>query len=787
IALDQTIECTINKFGKGHGGISGRFNPDLIDTWNNSFAFRALLTTATHEICQLETSHNSIDSHAECTPQRQAADDEDLTIIISKLKQEKLFVSDSLNCRKLLSGKIIHNDIINNICSSFEQGVQALTAYIDERLVNQTVAIDKPLKAMFRLKLRDIDTYVPGDLSTVKKRRTTTSNSKDLNKTLKKVDEDIRRMIIIAKDRHLHLPTLFAHEFTAAPLSLCDNQNFELMNQQKKSAAIEYLKEQFPSSFSISCPITTYKCALVIDGGSLLESKPTLRNCTVRDYAVQLLKTIINRYFQHYERIDIVFDSSESKNVKAYIKRHGNDIEANNYDLQIDDRLETSYHHFVHNNRAILADRVRECWCEPALVELLPENKILVAAGPTETAFILKKNSQPVRDYLLESNHIEADTRMLLHAKVLAIDEYKNVVIQASDTDVVLLSIGYGSVTGLESLVVKSFNTTTKTDTYIYSTRIAKELKQKFNINPSVLLSLHALSGCDTTSFVKNITKVKFFRTFFTNHHRYSDINNFSSSPLAATAAAEQLLIACYSNVQQCQNRDSNYTTQLLHSVNLIDEESEDDDFNSTRDDYDASIQVEEEEEAFLDNIQCVEDDESDFEKDDIYEQICFDREPLIELKTNDSCPKKNSFVGQHLDHSYCKSITEDEDEEDYCKQSKYMSDNVNGERQRQFSVDKYSSKSIHASLTMVKRAHPDPQDSIFKLPLTPIDSSQLTTSTVTSKPCPKPRRTTRKAAPPVNDENVPIITSTPKRRTVSTRHRCYSQFDPLQDIDDSF
>ncbi|CAF1288798.1 unnamed protein product, partial [Didymodactylos carnosus] len=44
IALDQTIECSINKFGKGHGGISRRFSHDLIDEWVNTFAYRALLT-----------------------------------------------------------------------------------------------------------------------------------------------------------------------------------------------------------------------------------------------------------------------------------------------------------------------------------------------------------------------------------------------------------------------------------------------------------------------------------------------------------------------------------------------------------------------------------------------------------------------------------------------------------------------------------------------------------------------------------------------------------------------
>ncbi|CAF1452999.1 unnamed protein product [Didymodactylos carnosus] len=66
IAMDQAIECTINKVGKGHGGISGRFSQDLINIWVNSFAYRALLTTVTNEIAGLETSKNAIDSHIEC-------------------------------------------------------------------------------------------------------------------------------------------------------------------------------------------------------------------------------------------------------------------------------------------------------------------------------------------------------------------------------------------------------------------------------------------------------------------------------------------------------------------------------------------------------------------------------------------------------------------------------------------------------------------------------------------------------------------------------------------------
>ncbi|CAF1171695.1 unnamed protein product, partial [Didymodactylos carnosus] len=139
IAMDQTIECTINKLGKGSGGISGRFSQELIDVWTNSFTYRSLMTGVTHEIAGLETANNTIDSHAECTPRRLEVDDEDLTTIICKLTEENLFTCENEHCRKLLSGKIIHDDIIDNICTSYERGLEALKTYIQERFVMKLV------------------------------------------------------------------------------------------------------------------------------------------------------------------------------------------------------------------------------------------------------------------------------------------------------------------------------------------------------------------------------------------------------------------------------------------------------------------------------------------------------------------------------------------------------------------------------------------------------------------------------------------------------------------------
>ena len=118
IALDQTIEVTINKTGKGHGGITGRCSSDLIDVWSNSFTFRSLLSSITCELAGVESISNSIEGHIECSSTRMQADHADLQIMLDKLADEKLFTLSTNNVTQLFTGKIIHPDIIDSICQA---------------------------------------------------------------------------------------------------------------------------------------------------------------------------------------------------------------------------------------------------------------------------------------------------------------------------------------------------------------------------------------------------------------------------------------------------------------------------------------------------------------------------------------------------------------------------------------------------------------------------------------------------------------------------------------------
>ncbi|CAF3952846.1 unnamed protein product [Rotaria sp. Silwood1] len=498
IALDQTIESSINKFGKGHGGITGKFSDETIDIWTNSYSFRATLTSILHEICAIETEENSVDSHIECTATRQAIDNHDLNLLLIKLKQEDIFSSNNPQFRKLLSGKIVHDDIINNITSSFVRGQEAMSMYIKDRLINKTVNVEEPLKAMYLLKLSDADSYTPEQQLHSKKKHLLHHHSKDLTKMFNSIDRLIRNTLIIAEQRNLSLSSIFSYEFAPAPLSLCDLHNYEIMNQQQKSSVIDYIKSQFPKSFSSLCPSIVGKQALIIDGGSILQIKPVGKKITLRQYANQLLKMIIIYNFHRYNRIDVVFDSHKSKIEKSFIPRHAGKKVLPVFDIKCDDILDSDYQQLINNNRATVAARVRECWCTNASIETLPEGKILVIAGPDDSSVTLKKSHDPTEDYLLVSNHTEADTRLFLHAQAISYENIRSITIQATDTDIIILAIAHILYLDVDNVYIKSFNTKAKFDAFINIREIALTIREKFCFDPCLLIVIHALSGCDT-------------------------------------------------------------------------------------------------------------------------------------------------------------------------------------------------------------------------------------------------------------------------------------------------
>ena len=99
----------------------------------------------------------------------------------------------------------------------------------------------------------------------------------------------------------------------------------------------------------------------------------------------------------------------------------------------------------------------------------------------------------------------------------------------------------------MDHIFIKIVDTRTKKMTIINTKATGHDIMSRLKIDTINLLILQALSGCDTTSFVKGITKKKFFSTFFNDPTRYSKLISFASTPLskeAVTTADKMLFIS---------------------------------------------------------------------------------------------------------------------------------------------------------------------------------------------------------------------------------------------------
>ena len=94
----------------------------------------------------------------------------------------------------------------------------------------------------------------------------------------------------------------------------------------------------------------------------------------------------------------------------------------------------------------------------------------------------------------------EADSRIIRHAINLGVNDYKEVSIEAVDSDVAVLSFGYANI-------VKDAGADVFDNLSYFGEDICRALPY-----------FHVLTGCDTTSSFYQLGKVKFWKTWMKQH-----------------------------------------------------------------------------------------------------------------------------------------------------------------------------------------------------------------------------------------------------------------------------
>ncbi|CAF1119781.1 unnamed protein product [Didymodactylos carnosus] len=101
--------------------------------------------------------------------------------------------------------------------------------------------------------------------------------------------------------------------------------------------------------------------ALVIDGGQLLQQSSTRKSeKPIKYYASEFISRFIRSQLNHHSRIDIIFDTANSKQLKRFIERHSS--RSVQYIMNEDSILPTGekYNKLLQSNRTVIAAVVRD-------------------------------------------------------------------------------------------------------------------------------------------------------------------------------------------------------------------------------------------------------------------------------------------------------------------------------------------------------------------------------------------------------------------------------------------
>ena len=159
-----------------------------------------------------------------------------------------------------------------------------------------------------------------------------------------------------------------------------------------------------------------------------------------------------------------------------------------------------------------------------ALISHAPRNKCIVVSGAFECPTHVKCSAPNVNTDDLQSDHQEADTRLVVSVTHSAAN---HVTVDTNDTDVFIVLLSNYDKFHDKNVYMRQYNEGKCTVTSIGD--VANGLVVA-GLTPKSLPLLHSLTGCDTTSFMLGVTKKKAWSTYVTYHGLLDGIDSTQPS-----------------------------------------------------------------------------------------------------------------------------------------------------------------------------------------------------------------------------------------------------------------
>ncbi len=479
LAHDQIHE-QLNGVMKGDGGIIGiTENESALNRWMTSGPEITRLLQE-YESKHHKTSKPSKPRHHEQTPsiQKQFVKDvQKLTEVISAMGNP--FTSTGTELITLDTKVIMPEKSTKQLRSLDDLGRSLYEKFVKERLFGDKSVYDPIPKNNIQI------FNIPAPK---------TDRQKTKLATMKDDVHLFSKLYIASQSRPGELDNFFMHENLPWPPALAEQNK---MRRTTKSDLMECLESLNTSQ---STPVDAPD-ALIIDGAALIhcldpkyaKKKPS----TFKEYSLQIfLPHIEARVKEVKHRLDVVWDVYFTDSLKSQTRDDRRTSFSSKYLVEANTLIPQNWSAFlqVDSNKSqlfrFLGEEMKDAEIE--------DGKCIITTIGSQSVIYPDGNPDPS----LRCTHEESDTRMILHAcHAYEMEGFRNIWIQANDTDVAVLGIAHMKVMPGCQLWMKFGNGNN-------SRNIALHLiEEKLTGMTEGLLFFHAFTGCDTTSSFHGIGK----------------------------------------------------------------------------------------------------------------------------------------------------------------------------------------------------------------------------------------------------------------------------------------
>lgn len=479
---DMYIETTFMRYGKGPGGLIGiTLKPSTVTRWALSLHICSLLL---QDISSMTDEHagDTVTHHKEEMPSRIVSDAKDRGKLRNKLSTsvDPLHpASHPKGLVNIVTGRIAPANV--NVPDSLGIGLAQMQEFESSWPKGFHDVIPKKVLTMAVTKK-----HISVDQTPV-------------------YDTELiyTRVMCLQQSRDVNVEELLSYELSAVPPSMFD-ENGEMRITTTKSTMKRKLQVEHSSRLASSPQVT------VIDGCALLWVVQWPASGTVQDYADNFTKKIMTCL--QISDVHLIFDRYYKDSVKhlTRLSRAGKDA-SRRHQLSLDTPLPPQKVTLtVTENKVQLIDLL--CQNLANTLKQLPENtKRIVITGKDPVPIEIRNGKEHER-HDLKTTHEEADVIIVQHMVHLASTGLTHIRVVCDDTDVFVLLVHFYHQQNLtcELTMVSPIAGRTVFD--------IKATVQKQAANSEQLLAVHAMTGCDTVSYMCGIGKATALKKMQAGH-----------------------------------------------------------------------------------------------------------------------------------------------------------------------------------------------------------------------------------------------------------------------------